>query len=112
MKPSTVARARTRGLRGRPAPASTPMPPSMLATVVLTAGFWGPPTSSVDWCEANYQVTPYVAEFWNTLSSLAMVVAGVLGLLLNRTKLPARYLAAFGLLALVGLGSIAFHATL
>ncbi len=84
----------------------------MLATVALTAGFWGPPTSSVDWCEANYRVTPYVAEFWNTLSSLAMVVAGVAGLLLNRTKLPARYLAAFGLLALVGLGSIAFHATL
>ena len=83
----------------------------MLDLHAMTAGFWGPPTSSVDWCEADYQVTPYVAEFWNTLSSLALVVAGTLGLWLNRV-LPRRFLAAYGLLAVVGLGSMAFHATL
>src|SRR5579871_6918927 len=77
----------------------------------MTAGFWGPVTSSVDWCEANYAVTPYVAELWNTLSSLAMVAAGAAGLL--HRKLPdARYRMAYALLALVGLGSIAFHASL
>ena len=26
-------------------------------------GFWGPPTSTLDWCEANYDVTFYIAEF-------------------------------------------------
>ena len=43
------------------------------------AGYWGLPTSTIDWCEQNYAVTPYVAEFFNTVSSLAMVLAGVLG---------------------------------
>ena len=26
-------------------------------------GFWGEPTSTLDWCEENYVVTKYVAEF-------------------------------------------------
>ena len=25
-------------------------------------GYWGPVTASIDWCETNYQVTPYIAE--------------------------------------------------
>ena len=73
-------------------------------------GVWGIPTASIDWCEQNYAVTPWVAEFWNTLSSLAMVAAGLLGLLTRRFGRGVRL--AFGLLVLVGLGSIAFHGTL
>ena len=74
--------------------------------------FWGEPTSTVDWCEANYLVTPYVAEFWNTLSSFAMVVVGVLGAA-SAWRAPGRSTrTAFVLLAVVGLGSIAFHGTL
>jgi len=26
-------------------------------------GFWGNPTSNIDWCEDNYQLSPYVANF-------------------------------------------------
>jgi dihydroceramidase len=74
------------------------------------SGFWGIPTASIDWCEQNYAVTPYVAEFWNTLSSLAMVAAGLVGLATRRFAAEIRL--AFGLLTLVGLGSIAFHGTL
>ena len=44
------------------------------------AGFWGPVTSSVDWCEHNYAVSYYVAEFFNCFSNLAIVAAGLLGL--------------------------------
>ena len=33
-----------------------------------------PHTSEIDWCETNYAVTPHVAEFWNTLSSLPMLL--------------------------------------
>ncbi len=76
-----------------------------------TAGFWGPPTSTVDWCEANYRLTPYLAEPFNALSSLAMVAVGLAGILLHR-RLALRFLWAFGLVALVGAGSVAFHATL
>lgn len=73
-------------------------------------GFWGIPTSSIDWCEQNYAVTPWIAEFWNTLSSLAMVAAGLVGLRTRHLVWEVR--AAFGLLLVVGLGSIAFHGTL
>jgi dihydroceramidase len=75
-------------------------------------GLWGAPTSSVDWCEANYEHTKYVCEFYNTLSSAAMVLAGGLGAWLHRRTLERRFLWAFSCLTLVGLGSIAFHATL
>lgn len=75
-------------------------------------GFWGPPTSTVDWCEANYRVTRFCAEPFNTGSSLAMVLAGLWGWRAHRRTLEKRFLWAFALLSLVGLGSIAFHATL
>src|SRR5262249_21282825 len=74
------------------------------------AGVWGIPTASIDWCEQNHVVTPWIAEFWNTLSSVAMVIAGLVGACTRRFATEVRI--AFGLLILVGLGSIAFHATL
>lgn len=27
------------------------------------AGFWGNRTATIDWCEKNYEVTYYIAEF-------------------------------------------------
>jgi dihydroceramidase len=75
-------------------------------------GFWGPVTSSVDWCESNYVHSYYVAELFNTLSSLAMVAMGALGFWLHRGTLERRFLLAFALVALVGIGSVAFHGTL
>lgn len=41
--------------------------------------YWGDPDSNVDWCEPNYAVTTYVAEFWNTMSSVPLVMFGLLG---------------------------------
>ncbi len=73
--------------------------------------YWGEVTSTVDWCEANYLASDFIAEPWNTLSSLAMVVAGILGLIRHR-ELTGRYRLAFALLVLVGIGSVAFHASL
>ena len=42
--------------------------------------FWGQPNSGVDWCEENYLHTHYVAEWWNFLSSVPMMVYGGFGL--------------------------------
>ena len=75
-------------------------------------GFFGPPTSSVDWCEANYRYTPYVCELFNTLSSDAMVVVGVVGLVRYWKTLERRFLLAFFAISVVGVGSALFHATL
>jgi len=47
--------------------------------VQAASGFWGPPTSSIDWCETNYAQSRFVAEWFNTTSSLALVAAGLLG---------------------------------
>ena len=37
-------------------------------------------TATVDWCEENYVHTPFIAELWNTASSVPMVLAGLWGL--------------------------------
>ncbi len=77
------------------------------------AAFWSDygAMSPIDWCEPNYVHSPYIAEFWNSLSSAAIFAVGILGLWMARKREPA-YTVAFALLALVGLGSIAFHGTL
>jgi len=84
----------------------------MFSLSAPTAGFWGVPTSSVDWCEANYRYSPYVCELFNTWSSFAILLAGCLGAWFHRTTLERRFLLAFLALCLVGVGSVAFHATL
>ena len=76
------------------------------------SGYWGAATATVDWCETNYAHLSYVSEFFNSVSSLAMVLAGVLGIALHRGVLERRFLLAFAMVSVVGLGSIAFHATL
>lgn len=42
-------------------------------------GYWGPQTSTIEWCEENYAVSPYIAEFWNTISSLVMAYVAIAG---------------------------------
>ncbi|KAK6507612.1 Alkaline ceramidase 3 [Arthrobotrys musiformis] len=105
-----------------------------------TIGIWGLPTSSVNWCESDYTITLYIAEFFNSLSSLFMVSFGLLGQYsltylsknVNTTPRPRRkdpdiydpllenpllvginrvWLTWFGL-QIVGWGSVAFHGSL
>jgi dihydroceramidase len=71
--------------------------------------------SIVDWCEVNYAHAPWIAEFWNTLSSLVIFFVGAYGALRwwrHREHLELRFGVAFASLAVIGLGSAAFHATL
>jgi len=76
-------------------------------------GYWGPSTSSVDWCERNYVYTYYIAEFWNTLSSIPISLLGLYGIMqCLRFKYETRYFVSYFLVFMVGLGSMAFHGTL
>ncbi|CAJ1396033.1 unnamed protein product [Effrenium voratum] len=75
--------------------------------------YWGQPSSSVDWCEKNYEHTRYVAEFFNTLSSLPMLVVSIWGLwLCVRYRLELRFYLCWAGIGVVGIGSVAFHGTL
>ncbi|KAG5285137.1 hypothetical protein AALO_G00034510 [Alosa alosa] len=76
-------------------------------------GFWGKPTSTLDWCEENYVVSFYIAEFWNTVSNLIMILPPIYGALQTlRNGLEVRYVYSFLGLAAVGIGSWCFHMTL
>lgn len=39
------------------------------------------PSASIDFCEPNYYYTPYVAEVFNSVSSLSIAYLGVAGLI-------------------------------
>lgn len=79
---------------------------------VAAPGFWGVPTSSVDWCEANYALSAYVCEFFNTCSSVVLIVVGLAGAYLHRRVLERRFALVFLSVVVVGVGSVAFHGTL
>ncbi|KAJ7418207.1 Alkaline ceramidase 3 [Willisornis vidua] len=93
-------------------------------------GYWGSPTSTLEWCEENYAVSSYIAEFWNTVSNLIFILPPIYGAIQTyRDGLEKRYLAAYlcltgwsrGVMVStldsesqgpVGLGSWCFHMTL
>lgn len=75
-------------------------------------GYWGTKTANTNWCEADYVVTKYIAEFGNSISSLCITVSGLYGIYMHRKSTEPRYTAAFAGFTMVGVGSFAFHATL
>ena len=74
--------------------------------------------STVDWCEGNYQITEYIAEFWNTVSGMCLVFSGILfyenntSWIQKRSKYTANFCRLVALMVLVGVGTILFHSTL
>ena len=85
----------------------------MTSSMVMT---WiTPGTSPVDWCEANYTVTPYIAEFVNTISNVFFLFApmGSIKLWSSYAKnvSPGIHLVWI-FFAIIGVSSAYFHATL
>ena len=85
-----------------------------MATDVDAQRFWGPVDANIQWCEEDYAVSPYIAEFWNTLSSLYLVVLGIFGIIMVRRKASTelRFVFCWSSLMVVGIGSTLFHATM
>ena len=74
---------------------------------------WAPVTSDMDWCETNYAVVPFIAEFANTLSSLPVASFALHGMLhVYRQGFEWVYLLLYFSIVGVGLGSATFHGTL
>ncbi|KAK0623888.1 alkaline phytoceramidase [Immersiella caudata] len=70
-------------------------------------GAWSPPTSAANFCEEDYAITIYIAEFINALSSLAYSYLAL--------RLPGprrKHDSLSSALFLVGVASTAYHATL
>lgn len=76
--------------------------------------YWGDIDANIDWCERNYDTTEYIAEFWNTISSIPIFLFALAGYIAGKRYAMAesRFSLAFFLMMLVGLGSTCFHATL
>jgi len=75
-----------------------------------------PHSSDVDWCEENYKVVPFIAEFFNTTSSLLMIPVGVnVAKTISRAGfIGLRSSGRFLVFAMItmGLGGVWFHARL
>jgi len=75
--------------------------------------YWGTPTASVDWCEKNYEVCHFIAEFWNTITSSFISVLGLVGIYLTlRERVEKRFAVLYAGIVIIGLGSVAFHGAL
>jgi len=75
---------------------------------------WGPPSSTLNFCEEDYEFTPYIAELFNTLTNLTDIGLGIKGLI-NSRKLGENGLGSkLAYLALINLGiaSSLFHSSL
>lgn len=76
-------------------------------------GYWGQPTSTLDWCENNYEVSYYIAEFWNTVTNLSMIIPPIWGMCdAYRQGFEKRFVILYLFLLLTGIGSWMFHMTL
>ncbi|MCD7454884.1 Alkaline ceramidase [Datura stramonium] len=77
------------------------------------SSFWGPVTSTKDWCELNYVRSSYIAEFFNTISNVPCIILALIGLV---NALRQRFEKRFSVLhmsnIILSIGSIIYHATL
>lgn len=67
----------------------------------------------IDWCEENFKVVWFIAEFFNTTSNIIFIYLSVLGFLACRKyNYPLRFYLSFLSLGVVGVGSALFHGSL
>ncbi|KAH7311637.1 ceramidase [Stachybotrys elegans] len=78
------------------------------------SGVWSPPTSSANFCEEDYVVTRWIAEFINTLTNLMYVYFAVRQMAARnpRGQLALRPDTMSVSLLVLGVCSFLFHATL
>ncbi|XAR62553.1 Ceramidase [Bertholletia excelsa] len=77
------------------------------------SNFWGPVTSTTEWCEQNYKYSSYIAEFYNTISNIPSILLALIGLV---NALGQRFEKRFSVLhisnMILAIGSMLYHATL
>ncbi|KAL5331084.1 hypothetical protein ACEPPN_000613 [Leptodophora sp. 'Broadleaf-Isolate-01'] len=75
--------------------------------------YWGETNAQANFCEEDYILTPYIAEFINTLTNITYLIYAFHGIRNNANRKDAvwRNLPYLGIAA-VGFGSAIFHATM
>ena len=75
--------------------------------------------STVDWCELNYINSEYIAEYWNTMTGVFLIISGVMFynfnkslIMTNNIHIRQNFKNIYNLLILVGIGTMLFHGTL
>jgi len=75
-------------------------------------GYWSV-SSSIDWCERNYVVTWFIAEFWNTISAAIIFLCGAIDLHhALKMKAEMRFIIYSISVMMVGIGTATFHGSL
>ncbi|UJR14821.1 hypothetical protein I4U23_001808 [Adineta vaga] len=72
-------------------------------------------SSQVDWCEPNYVVNEYIAEFWNTISNVFFFLVPPIMIYLFQPyskRVANGIMILWIILIIIGIGSVYFHATL
>lgn len=70
-------------------------------------------SSDIDWCEDNYTHSPYIVEFYNTISNIPFILFYAIGLRSFRYMSCQDYdYFLYGCLFFTGISSFYFHATL
>ena len=75
-------------------------------------GYWGKPTAVHQFCEPKYATTPYVAEFYNSISSFWYCGAAMYAMSDPALRKDFGMVAASFAALAIGLGSAAFHGTM
>jgi hypothetical protein len=73
--------------------------------------------STVDWCESNYLLSNYFAEYWNTITGMCILLSGLIFYynykkFIYESKYTINFIRITILLLVVGIGTMLFHATL
>lgn len=75
-------------------------------------GAYGAVDADFDWCEHNHQLSPYLAEPWNSYTSLSYCVAALVAYHNLKRNLEVRVVLAMASLFMIGVGSFCFHGSL
>ncbi|KAE8221302.1 hypothetical protein CF319_g5314 [Tilletia indica] len=76
-------------------------------------GYWGEVTSTLIWCEEKYRWSKYLAEPCNALSNVLFITLAVFGARWTyKARLPFAFTGCYLGIALIGIGSFAFHSTM
>ena len=63
------------------------------------SGLWLPHSSSIDFCEENYEITPYIVEFHNTWSSIFIALLPLVGYFKSNPMNEIRFKFAYLILS-------------